>query len=82
MAVMSSREFIQHASEAKKAAGQGPVIITERGRPSHVLLSYGEYQRLSEAQGGIVDLLGMPGGEEVEFEPERLELSLNPAALD
>ncbi len=78
---LSSREFNQHASEAKKAAGLGPVIITERGRPSHVLLSYGEYQRLSEAQGSIVDLLAMPGVEEIDFEPVRIDVSLKPVDL-
>ena len=35
---LSSREFNQHASEAKKAADKGPVFITDRGRPAHVLL--------------------------------------------
>ena len=36
----SSREFNQAASEAKKAANNGPVFITDRGRPAHVLMSY------------------------------------------
>ena len=33
---LSSREFNQNASEAKKAANNGPVFITDRGRPAHV----------------------------------------------
>ena len=44
---ISSREFNQHISEAKKAANKGPVFITDRGRPAHVLLSIKEYQQLS-----------------------------------
>lgn len=36
---LSSREFNQDTSRAKKAADAGPVIITDRGRPAHVLLS-------------------------------------------
>ena len=45
----SSREFNQYVSEAKKAAESGPVFITDRGKPAHVLLSIDEYRRLSGA---------------------------------
>lgn len=38
---LSSREFNQDTSGAKKAANEGPVFITDRGRPAHVLLSPG-----------------------------------------
>lgn len=44
---LSSREFNQGASEAKRAANKGPVFITDRGRPAHVLLSFEDYQRLA-----------------------------------
>ena len=57
---LSSREFNQHASEAKKAANKGPVFITDRGRPAHVLLTIEEYQRLTGGQQKIADLLAMP----------------------
>ena len=65
----SSREFNQDASGAKKAASRGPVFITDRGRPAHVLLSIDEYQKLIGGQTSIVDLLAMPGAGEIEFEP-------------
>jgi prevent-host-death family protein len=66
---ISSREFNQDSSRAKKAATQGPVFITDRGTPAHVLLSIEEYQRLTGAQGSIIDRLGLPPGiEDVEFE--------------
>jgi prevent-host-death family protein len=65
---LSSREFNQHASEAKKAANQGPVFITDRGRPAHVLLSIEDYQRLTSAHQKIADLLAMPGAEDIEFD--------------
>ena len=54
---LSSREFNQDASRAKKAALNGPVFITDRGRPAHVLLTIEEYQRLTGSQVNIVDLL-------------------------
>ncbi len=76
---LSSREFNQNASGAKKAAEKGPVIITDRGRPAHVLLSFEQYEKLSgkkaappEKKGTIVDLLSMPGGEDIEFDPPKL----------
>jgi prevent-host-death family protein len=66
---LSSREFNQDTSRAKKAAADGPVFITDRGTPAHVLLSIEEYQRLTGGQGSIVDRLGLPPGiEDVEFE--------------
>lgn len=34
----SSHQFNQDASKAKKAAMAGPAFITDRGRPTHVLL--------------------------------------------
>ena len=65
---LSSRQFNQDASKAKKAAEAGPVIITDRGRPAHVLLTFGEYQKLTGGKTRIADLLAMPGIEDIEFE--------------
>ncbi|WP_300759313.1 type II toxin-antitoxin system Phd/YefM family antitoxin [Janthinobacterium sp.] len=65
---LSSREFNQRASDAKKAANAGPVFITDRGRPAHVLLSIEEYQRITGKQQKIADLLTMPGGEYAELD--------------
>lgn len=78
---MTSREFNQDASGAKKAANDGPVFITDRGRPAHVLLSIEEYQRLAGLGQSIVDLLAMPEAEAVEFEPPRVEGFTRPVDL-
>jgi prevent-host-death family protein len=69
---LSSREFNQDTSRAKKAAQDGPVFITDRGRPAHVLLTIEAYQKLTGEQASIVDLLAMPGAEDIEFDPPRL----------
>lgn len=58
---LSSREFNQAASEAKRAANNGPVFITDRGRPAHVLMSIELYQQLTGSRQKIADLLAMPG---------------------
>lgn len=78
---LSSREFNQAASEAKKAANKGPVFITDRGRPAHVLMSMALYQRLTGSRQKIADLLAMPGIEDVELEIPRLRDLARPADL-
>jgi prevent-host-death family protein len=46
MTTITSREFNQDASGAKRKAARGPVFITDRGKPAHVLLTIDEYRRL------------------------------------
>ena len=70
---LSSREFNQDTSGAKKACQSGPVFITDRGKPSHVLMRYEDYQRVIGKQKTILDLVGMPGLAEIEFEPEKIK---------
>lgn len=76
---LSSREFNQDASRAKKAAKHGPVFITDRGKPAHVLLCIEEYQRITGGHQKIADLLAMPGIEDVEFEIPQLRDLARPA---
>ncbi len=78
---LSSREFNQAASEAKRAANKGPVFITDRGRPAHVLMSMALYRRLTGSRQKIADLLAMPGIEDVELEIPRLRDLARPADL-
>jgi prevent-host-death family protein len=68
---LSSREFNQDTSRAKRASSEGPVFITDRGRPAHVLLSIEEYQRITGTRRSIVDALSMPGLTDIEFDPPR-----------
>ncbi|MBJ7263306.1 MAG: type II toxin-antitoxin system Phd/YefM family antitoxin [Burkholderiaceae bacterium] len=68
---LSSREFNQDTSRAKKAASEGPVFITNRGKPAHVLLSIEEYQRITGKRRSIVDALSMRGLADIEFEAPR-----------
>jgi prevent-host-death family protein len=66
---LSSREFNQDTGRAKKAAKDGPVFITDRGVPAHVLLSIEDYQRLAGNQASLIDQLGLPPGiEDVELD--------------
>ncbi|MFT8809807.1 MULTISPECIES: type II toxin-antitoxin system Phd/YefM family antitoxin [Gluconobacter] len=75
----SSREFNQDTSRAKKAAVEGPVFITDRGKPAHVLLSIDDYRRLTRRPRKIADALALPGAEDIEFDPTPMTLGLRPA---
>ncbi|MCU0763616.1 MAG: type II toxin-antitoxin system Phd/YefM family antitoxin [Hydrogenophaga sp.] len=75
---LTSREFNQGASEAKRAASQGPVFITDRGKPAHVLLTFEDYQRLTKQRRNIADALAMPGVADIEFDPPRVDIRSQP----
>jgi PHD/YefM family antitoxin component YafN of YafNO toxin-antitoxin module len=78
---LSSREFNQDTGRAKTAARSGPVYITDRGRPGHVLLTFEDYQRLT-GQDSIIDLLGIQAGaEDAELEIPRARDLPRPADL-
>jgi hypothetical protein len=66
----------ENIARAKKAAQDGPVLITEVGRPGYVLLTLEEYQRLTGnpcAPQTLAEALAMPGGEDIDFDPPRVE---------
>ena len=69
---LTSREFNQDVSRAKRAAEDGPVVITDRGRPAYVLMRHKDYRRLTGDGPDILELLDQPGMEDVEFDPPRL----------
>ena len=56
---LSSREFNQDTGKAKKAAESGPVFITDRGRPAHVLMSFSDYQRSVGKRKNILVMLSL-----------------------
>jgi len=76
---LSSREFNQGTSEAKRAANKGPVFITDRGRPAHVLMSFDDYQKLVKQRRNIADALAMPEVATIEFAPPRMRIEIKPA---
>jgi PHD/YefM family antitoxin component YafN of YafNO toxin-antitoxin module len=67
----SSRDFTRDVSAAKRAAAQGPVIITDRGRPAFTLLTFEAYKIMLKKPIKIADLLAMPGAELIELEIPR-----------
>jgi prevent-host-death family protein len=76
---LTSREFNQDASRAKKAANKGPVFITDRGKPAHVLLTVEAYRQLTGSRRKIADILAMPGVDDIEFDPQRIDIAIRSA---
>ena len=69
---MTSREFNQRTHAAKVAAAQGPVVVTDRGRPAHVLLTFEAYQRMSGPQRTLADaFMGPPELADIDLVLER-----------
>ncbi|MER9298155.1 type II toxin-antitoxin system Phd/YefM family antitoxin [Mesorhizobium sp. M0621] len=87
--IMSSREFNQDTAHAKRAAKNGPVIITDRGKPSHVLMSMEEYEKVKalgrpEKHRSLADVLADDRPEaDFDFEiPQLKGFSLRPPEFD
>lgn len=78
---LTSREFNQDTSGAKKAARRGPVFITDRGRPAHVLLTIEDYRRLAGGTLSLADVLAQPAGADIGFKPPRIADLAKPADL-
>lgn len=78
----SSREFNQDTSRAKHAARKGPVYITDRGRPAHVLLTIEDYQKLTGGTRSLADALHLPGVADIEFNPPKLDWNPQAAEFD
>lgn len=82
---MSSREFNQNTSRAKKAADAGPLVITDRGSPAYVLLSYEDYEALTppadepaHKRRTLADLHDPRPEADFDFEIPRLKWKLRP----
>lgn len=80
----SSREFTRDVSAAKRAAAEGPVFITDRGRPAFALLSIEAYHRMAgQSEPTLLDVMnGIPCEPGIDFEPPRLAFASQPVALE
>jgi hypothetical protein len=67
---LSSEEFDQNPSRAKRVAKDGPVFITEHGIHAYVLLTMEEYRKIAGKRESIVDLLAMPEMAEIDVDFE------------
>ena len=60
---VTSREFNQDVSRAKRLALVEPVFVTDRGRASHVLISIDAWRQLSGERENMTQLLAAPPGD-------------------
>lgn len=80
----SSRNFTRDVSAAKRAAADGPVFITDRGRPAFALLKIDDYYRITgHGDTTLLDVMdGIPGGDGIAFDPPRLDIHIGAAEFD
>lgn len=71
---ISSRQFNQNIGQAQRAAQKEPVFITNRGVPTYVLLSKAEYDRLTQSQPNLAELLACD--DDVYLPLERADIHL------
>jgi len=81
MTSLSSTEFNRWASAAKRAASKGPVFITDRGRPAHVLMSFDTYKQLTQQRRNIGNALSMEEIAHIDFDPPRANINIKPIEL-
>ena len=70
MKLITSREFNRDVSLAKREARVEPVLITDRGQPTHVLMSIADFRRFTGESENILEILAMP--EPVELDADDL----------
>ena len=80
----SSRDFTRDVSAAKRAAVDGPVFITDRGRPAFALLKIDDYYRIAgQNERSLLDVMDdIAGGDGIDFNPPRLDLQIRSASFD
>ncbi|HEV2598497.1 type II toxin-antitoxin system Phd/YefM family antitoxin [Sphingopyxis sp.] len=60
---VTSRELNQDVSRAKRFALVEPVFVTDRGRPTHVLVSIDAWRQLSGERENMAQLLAAAPGD-------------------
>jgi PHD/YefM family antitoxin component YafN of YafNO toxin-antitoxin module len=89
MTTLTSREFDCDRGAAREAARNEPVFITNDGRPTHVLLTMEDYERLTgrtSASAGdtmsLAEAVAQDEGADLEFKPPHFGSLSKPADFD
>jgi PHD/YefM family antitoxin component YafN of YafNO toxin-antitoxin module len=81
MTAISSVEFDRDAARAQQMAEKEPVFIMENGTASHVLISIGDYRKLTGHATALPHGLSTDGI--IEFEPLKArEIDFRPVEFD
>lgn len=81
-ATFTSRDFNRDPGRIKRAALSGPVFITDRNKPSLVVLAIKDYERLAGRGASLLDILTPDVDQDFDFEPPRARIFARPAELD
>ena len=78
----SSRDFNREPGRIKRAAAAGPVFITDRNKPSLVVLAIEDYERLAGRGTSLLEVLMPDDDQDFDFEPPKARIAARPAELD
>ena len=67
MKLVTSRAFNQDVSQAKRLAREEPVFVTDRGKPTHVLMGIDAYRQIAGQADALSAALAMD--ESLAFDP-------------
>lgn len=71
---LPSRDFTRDVGNAKRLAHDGPVFITDRGKPAFALLNIDDYYRLSQAKPqSFLDVMNAIPSGDFDFEAPRVD---------
>ncbi len=70
--VLTVSEVNQDFTKAQRAVKDGPVVITHRGEPSLVLMTYKAYIAKTSQGPSLRERLHVPGVEDIAFDPQPL----------
>jgi len=74
MSYMTSASFNQNPSRAKKEANERPVVITDHGEASYVLVRYAEFEAHWKKPKSLFEALRDPSAvSDKDFDPARLD---------
>jgi prevent-host-death family protein len=81
--MLTVTEVNQDFARAQRAVAKGPLIITNRGEPSLVLMTYKAYRAQKQMEPSLLKRLHVPGAEDIEVDfPVLANGSTRPATFD
>jgi prevent-host-death family protein len=81
-ATFTSRDFNRDPGRSKRAAMSGPVFITDRNRPSLVVMGIKDYERVAGRGASLLDVLMPDDEQDFEFDPPKARIASRPAGFD
>jgi PHD/YefM family antitoxin component YafN of YafNO toxin-antitoxin module len=68
---LQNRKSEPNLADLLVQSAEGPVLLSSEQRPSHVLMTIADYERIISGKLNIVEKLWMPGMSDIDFDPLR-----------